>query len=129
MVKNSPANVRDVDSIPRLGRSPGGGGHGNPPGIPVWRIPWTEESGRLQSTGSHSVGHDGSDLACMHTGCVMSYAGSDVTGYSATRSRKRTISSKWGVLEEMTLDLRWVFLGVCVCVLFLFIYLKIIYFN
>ena len=32
MVKNLPANpgdVRDVDSIPELGRSPGGG-HGNP---------------------------------------------------------------------------------------------------
>ena len=28
-----------------------------------WRIPWTEEPGRLQSTGSHSIGYDGSDLA------------------------------------------------------------------
>ena len=26
--------------------------------ILAWRIPWTEEPGRLQSTGSHSVGHD-----------------------------------------------------------------------
>ena len=23
-----------------------------------WRIPWTEEPGRLQSMGSHRVGHD-----------------------------------------------------------------------
>ena len=23
----------------------------------AWRIPWTEESGRLQSIGSHRVGH------------------------------------------------------------------------
>jgi len=23
-----------------------------------WEIPWTEESGRLQSTGSQRVGHD-----------------------------------------------------------------------
>ena len=23
-----------------------------------WRIPWTEETGKLQSTGSHRVGHD-----------------------------------------------------------------------
>ena len=32
MVKNSPGNagdIRDVGSVPRLGRSPGGG-HGNP---------------------------------------------------------------------------------------------------
>ena len=27
--------------------------------IPTWRIPWTEESGRLQSMGSQRVGHDG----------------------------------------------------------------------
>ena len=26
--------------------------------IPTWRIPWTEEPGRLQSMGSQSVGHD-----------------------------------------------------------------------
>ena len=26
--------------------------------IPAWRIPWTEEPGRLQSVGSQKVGHD-----------------------------------------------------------------------
>ena len=26
--------------------------------IPAWRIPWTEEPGGLQSTGSQRVGHD-----------------------------------------------------------------------
>ena len=31
--------------------------------ILAWRIPWTEEPGRLQSIGSHRVGHD---LAHMH---------------------------------------------------------------
>ena len=30
------------------------------------RIPWTEESGGLLSIGSHRVGHDWSDLACLH---------------------------------------------------------------
>ena len=29
----------------------------------TWRITWTEEPGRLQSTGSQRVEHDGSDLA------------------------------------------------------------------
>ena len=24
----------------------------------AWRIPWTEEPGRLQAVGSHRVGHD-----------------------------------------------------------------------
>ena len=27
-------------------------------GILIWRIPWTEEPGWLQSTGSQRVGHD-----------------------------------------------------------------------
>ena len=26
--------------------------------ILAWKIPWTEEPGELQSTGSHRVGHD-----------------------------------------------------------------------
>ena len=26
--------------------------------ILAWRIPWTDEPGRLQSTGSHRDGHD-----------------------------------------------------------------------
>ena len=26
--------------------------------IPAWKIPWTEEPGRLQSTGSQRLGHD-----------------------------------------------------------------------
>ena len=30
---------------------------------PAWKIPWTEEPGRLQSKGLHRVRHDGSDLA------------------------------------------------------------------
>ena len=29
-------------------------------------IPWTEQSGGLQSIGSQRVGHDCSDLVCMH---------------------------------------------------------------
>ena len=28
------------------------------PSILAWRIPWTEELGRLQFMGSHKVGHD-----------------------------------------------------------------------
>ena len=35
--------------------------------ILVWRIPWTEKPGRMQSIGSQKVGHDWRDLACRHT--------------------------------------------------------------
>ena len=34
--------------------------------ILAWRIPWTEESGRLQSIRLHKVGHNWSSLACTH---------------------------------------------------------------
>ena len=34
--------------------------------ILVWRIPWTEEPGGLQSIVSQRIGHDWSDLACKH---------------------------------------------------------------
>ena len=35
----------------------------------AWRIPWTEKPGRLQSMGSHRVGHDWSDLAAACIRC------------------------------------------------------------
>ena len=34
--------------------------------ILAWRILWTEEPGALLSMGLHRLGHDGSNLACMH---------------------------------------------------------------
>ena len=57
VVKNPPVNagdIRDVGSIPESGRSPGGG-HGNHSSVLAWRIPWTEEPGRLQSMGLQRV--------------------------------------------------------------------------
>ena len=59
-VKNPPANaedIRDVSSIPELGRSPGVG-MATHSSILAWRIPWTEEPDGLQTTGLHRVGHD-----------------------------------------------------------------------
>ena len=35
--------------------------------ILAWRTPWIEEHGELQSIGLQRVGHDWSDLACIHT--------------------------------------------------------------
>ena len=50
-------NAEDLGSIPGLGRSPGEemATHSS---ILAWKIPWTEEPGRLQSMGSLRVGHD-----------------------------------------------------------------------
>ena len=62
-VKNPLANagdVRDPDSIPRSGRS-AGGGKSNHSNILAWRITWTEEPGGLQSMGSQRVRHNQTD--------------------------------------------------------------------
>ena len=32
----------------------------------AWKIPWTEEPGRLQAMGSQSVGHDGATSLSLH---------------------------------------------------------------
>ena len=51
MVKNLPVSAGDAGSIPGSGRSPGEG-NGNPLQYSCLEIPWTEESGGLQSMGS-----------------------------------------------------------------------------
>ena len=58
-------NIRNVDSIPWLGRPPGEGmtTHSS---ILAWRISWTEEPDGLQSMGSQRVRHDCGDLAHTH---------------------------------------------------------------
>ena len=55
--KESAYNAGDPGSIPGSGRSleKSTAIHS---GILAWRIPWTEEPGRLQSMGSHRVGCD-----------------------------------------------------------------------
>ena len=67
--KASAYHVGDLGPIPGSGRSPGEG-NGNPlqyslekamaphSSTLAWKIPWMEETGRLQSKGSLRVGHD-----------------------------------------------------------------------
>ena len=60
VVKDLPASagdIRDTGSTPGPGRSPGEG-MATHSSVLAWRIPWTEDPGRLQSIGSHKVGHD-----------------------------------------------------------------------
>ena len=60
MIRNSPANAggaRDVDLIPGLGRSLEKGTT-TYSCVLACRVPWTEEPGRLQSTGLQRVGHN-----------------------------------------------------------------------
>ena len=55
--KESACSARAPGSIPGLGRSPGEGmtTHSS---ILVWKIPWREEPGGLQSMGLQKVRHD-----------------------------------------------------------------------
>ena len=55
--KESACTARDLGSIPGWEDSleEGMAAHSS---ILAWRIPWTEEPGRLQSTGFPRVGHD-----------------------------------------------------------------------
>ena len=57
-VKNPPANegdIRDEVSLLGSGGSPREG-NGNTSSFLAWRIPWTEEPGRLQSMGCKELG-------------------------------------------------------------------------
>ena len=54
----SAGNLGDEGSIPGSGRSNLEEGMATHSGILAWRIPWTEEPGKLQSMESQRVGHD-----------------------------------------------------------------------
>ena len=56
VVKNAPANAgdgRDMDSVPAE-EDPLGKGRATRSSILAWRIPWTEEPGRVKFIGSQS---------------------------------------------------------------------------
>ena len=55
--KEFTCNVRDLGLIPGLGRSleEGVATHSS---MAAWRVPWVEEPGGLESTGSQRAGHD-----------------------------------------------------------------------
>ena len=60
VVKDPPANagdIRDTGVLPGRG-DPLEEGMATHSSILAWRIPWTEEPGRLQSMGSQRVRHD-----------------------------------------------------------------------
>ena len=57
MVKNLPA--MQETQVQTLGKKdPLEEGMATHSSTTAWRIPWTEEPGRLQSIGSHRAGHD-----------------------------------------------------------------------
>ena len=68
MVKNLPIQETEETQVPSLGQEdPLEEGMAIHSSILAWRIPWTEEPGRLLSTVLQRVRCDWSDLACTHT--------------------------------------------------------------
>ena len=57
VVKNLPATTGNKGSVPGL-EDPLEEEMATHSSILVWEIPWTEEPGRLQSTGLQRAGHD-----------------------------------------------------------------------
>ena len=62
----------------------------------AWKIPWTEEPGGLQSMGWQRVGHDWSNLSCMHA-CYKRLANMILKAEKAEIFRQKTWDS--GVLR------------------------------
>ena len=62
----------------------------------AWRIPWTEKPGRLQSMGSHRVGHNRSDLAAA---AAALYKKSHDKPNSVLKSRVITLLTKDCIVE------------------------------
>ena len=58
LVKNPPASAGGIRVQSLGGEDPLEEGMATYSSILAWRIPWTEEPGRLQSIGSQRVGHD-----------------------------------------------------------------------
>ena len=75
----------------------------------AWRIPGTEEPGRLPSLGSHRVGHDRSDLAAAAAvqfssvrplSCVWFFA----TPWTAARQASLSIINSWSLFKLMSIE-------------------------
>ena len=72
--------------------------------ILAWRMSWTEEPGGLQSMWLQRVGHDGSDLACMHPLPIsLNYLWS---AYTHTHTHTYHSNSKITLSGNLDMDLR-----------------------
>ena len=99
---NSLANAADIrypGSIPGLRRTleEGTAPHSS---TFAWRIPWTEEPGRLQSIGSQRVGHNWSDLTRTHT-CIHDYSAGE---WARTEPLALLM---WKPLQELPATWKW----------------------
>ena len=100
VVKNSPANagdIRDVGSIPGLGRSPGEG-HGNLLQYSCLENPKHKGAWLLQSMGSQRVKHDWRDLATLKHICALI-----TLNHFYHHSKVRSLSCVWLFVTPWTI--------------------------
>ena len=72
VVKNPPAKQKTQARFPGW-EDPLEEGMATHSSILAWRIPWTEEPGRLHAIGLQKVGHDWSKLACTHAYLLLNW--------------------------------------------------------
>ena len=108
--KEPTCNVRDTGdagSVPGSRRS-SGGGHETYFNILAWRIPWTEEPGRLQSIGSQKVEHDWSHMhACrisIRSDQSLSRVRLFATPWIAALQASLSITNSWSSLRLTSIE-------------------------
>ena len=77
-------------------------GNGNPLQYPAWKVPWTEEPGRLQSMESRRVGHD--RTTSLSLSCIGEGNGNPLQ-YSCLenpRDRRAWWAAVYGVIQSWT---------------------------
>ena len=97
-------DLKEAGLIPGSGRSPGGGS-GNPLQPLAWRIPWTEEPGGLQSTGSQRAGHDRSASvhACTRQLCHVFAPGKGISDYNDSKLTPSSRHLLFGTVSQTSL--------------------------
>ena len=68
----------------------------------AWKIPWTEEPGRLQSMGSLRVGHDRSDLAAAATAIAASRFKKEKQGGGVEEVKKKNKQANKIIYKHQT---------------------------
>ena len=112
--KESTCNVGNLGSIPGLGRSleESVATHSS---TFAWRIPWTEDTGGLQSMGSQRVGHDWatkhrtwSEQMLLENGFGRLARCNVATGLQSVKNLVRYIQStiKWGIPAQLFLSIQ-----------------------
>ena len=97
MVKNLPARAGNIGLIPRSGSSPGEG-HAAHSSVLAWRLPWTEECGRLYSMRSQRAGLDWQTKQQQQYVCIMWHLANQTATSEPVGGRRSCFACSTGVV-------------------------------